>query len=41
MNDEHSRIRTLKEQWAEEDAVRDKREERAQQLFLETEANLV
>jgi hypothetical protein len=39
MNDEHSRIRALKERWAEEDAARDKREERAQQLFLEAEAN--
>jgi len=39
MNDMHWRIRTLKEQWAEEDAARDKREERARQLFLEAEAN--
>ena len=39
MNGEHSRIRALKERWAEEDAARDKREERAQQVFLEAEAN--
>jgi hypothetical protein len=39
MNDMHLRIRTLKEKWAEEDAARDKREERAQQSFLEAEAN--
>src|SRR5882724_7893869 len=40
MNDEHSRIRTLKQQWDEEDAKREKQEERAKQLFLEEEANL-
>ena len=39
MNDMHWRIRTLKERWTEEDAARDKREERARQLFLEAEAN--
>jgi hypothetical protein len=39
MNDMHWRIRTLKGRWAEEDAARDKREERARQLFLEAEAN--
>ncbi len=30
MNDEHSRIRTLKQRWDEDDAARDKQEERAQ-----------
>jgi hypothetical protein len=39
MNDEHSRIRTLKQRWDEDDAARDKQEERAQQIFLEKEAN--
>jgi len=39
MNDEHSRIRTLKQRWDDEDAARDKQEERAQQIFLEEEAN--
>jgi hypothetical protein len=39
MNDEHSHIRTLKQRWDEEDAARDKQEERAQQIFLEEEAN--
>ena len=39
MNDEHSYIRTLKQRWDEEDAARDKQEERAQQIFLEEEAN--
>jgi hypothetical protein len=39
MSDDHSPIRTLKQKWDEEDAARDKREERAQQLFLEAEAN--
>ena len=39
MNDMHSRIRTLKEQWAKDDAARDKDEERARQLFLEAEAS--
>jgi hypothetical protein len=39
MNDMHWRIRTLKERWAEKDAARDKQQERAQQAFLEAEAN--
>jgi len=39
MKDEHSRIRTLKQRWDDEDAARDKQEERAQQIFLEEEAN--
>src|SRR5215831_6186456 len=39
MNDEHSPIRSLKQRWDEEDAARDKQEERAQQIFLEEEAN--
>jgi hypothetical protein len=39
MNDEHSRIRTLKQRWDDEVAARDKQEERAQQIFLEEEAN--
>jgi hypothetical protein len=38
MNDMHGPIRALKGRWAEEDAARDKREERARQLFLEAEA---
>src|SRR6516165_5405928 len=41
MNDEHSRIRTLKQRWDDEDAARDKQEERAQQIFLEEEANQI
>src|SRR5260370_25520457 len=40
MNDEHSRIRTLKQQWDEEDAIREKQEEGAKEIFLEEEANL-
>jgi hypothetical protein len=39
VNDEHSRIRTLKQRWHEEDVARDKREERTQQILLEEEAN--
>ena len=39
MNDEPESIRTLKQKWDEEDAARDKQEERAQQAFLEVEAN--
>ena len=39
MNDEHSPIRALKQKWDEEDAARDKQEERAQQMLLEEEAN--
>ena len=37
MNDEPAR--SLKQKWDEEDAARDKQEERAQQAFLEEEAN--
>jgi len=40
MNDEHSRNRPLKQQWDKEDAIREKEEQRAQQIFLEKEANL-
>jgi hypothetical protein len=36
MNDEPPSTRTLK-RWDEEDAARDKQEERAQQAFLEEE----
>jgi hypothetical protein len=39
MNDEPASTRTLKERWDEKDAARDKQEERAQQAFLEAEAN--
>jgi hypothetical protein len=39
MNDEPESTRTLKQRWDEEDAARDKQEERAQQAFLEAEAN--
>ena len=39
MNDPHSPIRALKQKWDEEDAARDQQGERAQQLFLEAEAN--
>ena len=39
MSDEHSRIQALKQRWDEKDAARDKQEERAQQAFLEAEAN--
>jgi hypothetical protein len=39
MNDEHSPLRALKQKWDEKDAARDKQEERAQQAFLEAEAN--
>jgi hypothetical protein len=39
MNNEHSHVRSLKQRWDEEDAARDKQEERAQQIFLEEEAN--
>jgi hypothetical protein len=39
MNDEPARTRTLRQKWDEEDAARDKQEERAQQAFLEEEAN--
>jgi hypothetical protein len=39
MSDKHSPIRALKQKWEEEEAARDKQEERAQQAFLEAEAN--
>ena len=39
MSDEHSPVRSLKQKWDEEDAVHNKQEERAQQIFLEEEAN--
>ena len=39
MSDEHSPIRALKQRWDEKDVARDKQEERAQQAFLEGEAN--
>ena len=39
MSDEGSRIRSLKQRWDADDAARDKQEERAQQTFLEEEAN--
>src|SRR6516225_5405327 len=39
MNDEPASTRTLKQRWDEQDAARDKQEERAQQTFLEAEAN--
>ena len=39
MNDEHSHVRTLKQKWDEEDAERATQEARAQQIFLEAEAN--
>src|SRR5436305_13886419 len=39
MNEERASTRTLKQKWDEEDAARDKQEERAQQTFLEAEAN--
>jgi hypothetical protein len=39
MNDEPASNRNLKQKWDEQDAARDKQEERAQQLFLEAEAN--
>jgi hypothetical protein len=39
MDDEHSRIRALKQKWDEEDAERATQEARAQQIFLEAEAN--
>jgi hypothetical protein len=38
MNDEPANARNLKHRWSEEDAARDKQEERAQQAFLEEEA---
>jgi hypothetical protein len=39
MNDKRAGIRSLKQKWNEEDAARDRGEKRAQQLFLEGEAN--
>src|SRR6516165_3713810 len=39
MNDEPTSTRNLKQRWDEQDAARDKQEERAQQTFLEAEAN--
>jgi hypothetical protein len=39
MDDEHSAIRTLKQKWDDEDAERATQEARAQQIFLEAEAN--
>jgi len=39
MNDEPTSNRNLKQKWDEEDAARDKQEERAQQAFLEEKAN--
>jgi hypothetical protein len=39
MSQEHARIRRLKQQWDEEDAVRDELERRAKRKFLEEEAN--
>src|SRR6516165_4555109 len=39
MNDEPASTRCLKQRWDEKDAARDKQEERAQQAFLEAEAN--
>jgi hypothetical protein len=39
MNDEPASAWILKQRWDEKDAARDKQEERAQQAFLEAEAN--
>jgi hypothetical protein len=39
MSQEHARIRHLKQQWDDEDAVRDELERQAQLLFLEEHAN--
>jgi hypothetical protein len=39
MNDEPASNRTLKQRWDAENAVRDRQEKRAQQTFLEEEAN--
>ena len=41
MSDEQSRLLALKQQWDEEDAARDGKEERAKQKFLEQEANQI
>ena len=39
MSQEHARIRHLKQQWDDEDAVRDELERQAQRSFLEEQAN--
>ena len=39
MNNERLHINYLKRRWAQEEAVRDKLEERARRMFLEQEAN--
>jgi hypothetical protein len=39
MNDKHSHVRTLKQKWHEEDAIREEQEQRAKRTFLENEAN--
>jgi hypothetical protein len=36
---EHSRTRGLQKRWAEEDAAREKRQQREKELFLEEQAN--
>jgi hypothetical protein len=41
MSQEHARIRHLKQQWNDEDAMRDERERQAKQLFLEEHANQI
>ena len=41
MSQEHARIRHLKQQWDDEDAVRDELEQRAKRLFLEEHANQI
>jgi hypothetical protein len=41
MSQERARIRHLKQQWDDEDAMRDERDRRAKQLFLEEHANLI
>ena len=41
MSDEQSRLLALKQQWDEEDAARDAKEERAKRKFLEQEADQV
>ena len=41
MSEEHARIRHLKKQWDDEDAMRDERERRARQLVLEEHANQI
>jgi hypothetical protein len=39
MDDKHSRIRTVKQEWDEEDAGRAMQEARAQQMFLEVRSD--